>query len=184
MKKAKNKVKRLVKGKVKFKLQPVPLSEQQIQEFVVYYNERKSFPGSKIPCNVTGKLTTCIGPWMAKKIKEFGSAEKLLRNYKCRGAVKTQKLVNKPVRKSKRKIKILELKDEQKNWDIPKMNLTPPSPATDTELKEITKTACLRPDIFLDNERFCDGCEFYSVCTNAMKCLLGWTKSKRKAKTK
>jgi hypothetical protein len=47
------------------------------------------------------KLTTCVGPWRAKKIAEYGSLENLLRNYKCRG-------VNKKLRQEK-------LKESMKN---------------------------------------------------------------------
>lgn len=170
--------KRLVKGKVKaIKIQAKPLTEEQIHEFVKYYNKNGSFPGSKIPCNVTGKLTTCLGPWMKKKIKEFGSVEQLLRNYKCRGALKTERQIIKPV--SKRKIKTKILKDEQQNWSIPKMEFAPPRALTVVELAQTTQTQCLRPDIFLSNGRHCDGCEFYEMCTNDLKILPSYMKKKK-----
>lgn len=153
------------------KIAAKPLTEQQIQEFVKHYNKFKSFPGSKIPCNVTGKLTTCVGPWMVKKIKEFGGAENLLRNYKCRGAIKASKQIIKPVSNKKRRIKIKDLKDEQKNWDIPKVSQESSRPISDIELSEASSTTCFRPDVFLDNDRHCDGCEFFDVCTNSMKNL-------------
>lgn len=150
------------------KLQAIPLTEQQIQEFVKYYNKHKSFPGSKIPCSVTGKLTTCIGPWMVKKIKQYGSAEGLLRNYKCRGALKNEREATKVVKK-KRKQKTQILKDEQKNWVIPKMTFVPPRPLTNSEITQTTETQCLRPDIFLSNDRHCDGCSLYNLCSNSLK---------------
>lgn len=175
---------RLVKGKTKaIKIQAKPLTEDQIKEFVKYYNKNKSFPGSKIPCIVTGKLTTCIGPWMIKKIKEFGSAENLLRSYKCRGALKTERKVSKPVStKTKRKDKIKELKlqDEEKNWNIPKMNLTPPRPMTGPEITQTTETQCMRPDIFLSNGRHCEGCTYFEICVNKLKCLSPWSKENKK----
>ncbi len=173
---------RLVKGKVKsIKIQSKPLSEDQIQEFVNYYNKNGSFPGSKIPCNVTGKLTTCLGPWMKKKIKEFGSAEQLLRSYKCRGALKAERQIIKPVVKNKRKQKTKELKDEQQNWSIPKIEFTPPRALTAAEITQTTASQCLRPDIFLTNGRHCDGCEFYEVCSNDLKVLPSYTKKKTKS---
>ena len=179
---------RLVKGKTKTnKLQAKPLSEDQIKEFVMFYKKNKSFPGSKIPCNVTGKLTTCIGPWMVKKIKEFGGAENLLRKYKCRGALKTERNVSKPVtKKSKRKAKIqeLDLQDEKKNWNIPKMNFNPPSPMTAAQITQTTETQCLRPDIFLNNGRHCEGCHYFNICVNRLKCMSPWTKENKKANIK
>jgi hypothetical protein len=163
------------------KIEARPLSEAQIQEFVKHYKKFKVFPGSKIPCNVTGKLTTCVGPWMTKKIKEFGGPEELLRNYKCRGAIKAAKTVVKPITaKAKRRAKLKSLKDDKKEWDIPKMNSTPPLPLNNEELSDLTSSTCLRPDIFLDNDRYCDGCEFFNICTNKSKGLIKTTKKSKK----
>lgn len=166
----KTKKKRAAKGKG-FKIEAKPLTEEQIKYFISFYKEHKSFPGSKIPCNETGKLTTCVGPWMVKKIKEFGSAEALLRGYKCRGALKVQKI--KPISKrAQKRQKNKELKDENKNWDIPTIDLNAaPRPLSQTDLAETTKDTCLRPDLYLNNDRACDGCEFFEVCTNSLKCL-------------
>lgn len=177
------KVAKRKKGKgVKFaKIEAKPLTEQQIQEFVKHYNEHGSFPGSKIPCNMTGKLTTCVGPWMVKKIKEFGGAENLLRKYKCRGALKQKREALKPVKKNTKRRQILkDLKDDQKNWDLPKMTMEPPKPMNPAELSEITKKVCLRPDIFLNNDRHCDGCEFFELCSNNSKCLKPVSKKRNK----
>lgn len=156
------------------KIEAKPLTEEQIQVFLKHYKEHSSFPGSKIPCNMTGKLTTCVGPWMIKKIKEFGGAENLLRKYKCRGALKQKREALKPVsskKNSKRRQVLKELKNEQKDWDLPKMSMEGSKPLSDAELSDATKGACMRPDIFLDNDRYCDGCEFFEVCTNVNKGL-------------
>lgn len=171
------------KGKApKFaKIEPKPLTEEQIQLFLKHYNEHGTFPGSKIPCNMTGKLTTCVGPWMAKKIKEFGGAENLLRKYKCRGALKQRREALKPTKKNVKRRQVLkELKTEQKEWNLPKMVMDVPKPLTDNELREVTNSTCLRPDIFLNNDRYCDGCEFFEVCTNRNKELKPTTKKKSK----
>ena len=166
--KLKNSKKKAAKGKG-FKIKAMPLTEEQITLFVSHYKQYKSFPGSKIPCSVTGKLTTCVGPWMLKKIKEFGSAESLLRNYKCRGALKDQRIKSKP-QKVKRKTKIKELVEkEHGRYDIPSMNSfakpTPYDPAKESETK------CLRPDIFLSNDRHCDGCHHFKICRNSHRTL-------------
>jgi hypothetical protein len=176
--------KRLVKQKIKsIKIQATPLNEDQIQMFVTHYNKHKAFPGSKIPCNATGKLTTCVGPWMVKKIKEFGSPENLLRNYKCREALKSERQIIKPVStKTKRKSKTKELKDEQKNWDIPKVSFAAPRPLTKVELTQTTESQCLRPDIFISNGRHCEGCEFYDLCVNSLKTLPSWNKPTKSKK--
>jgi hypothetical protein len=170
------------KGKApKFvKIEAKPLTETQIQEFLKHYNVYGSFPGSKIPCNMTGKLTTCVGPWMIKKIKEYGSAENLLRNYKCRGALKQKREALKPVKKNVKRRKVLqEMKNDKKEWDLPKMNLDGPKSLNESELSGLTKDTCLRPDIFLNNDRFCNGCEFFDVCTNSNKGLKPTPKKKK-----
>ena len=172
------------KQKIKaVKIEAKPLTEQQIQVFVKHYNEHGSFPGSKIPCNMTGKLTTCVGPWMTKKIKEFGGAENLLRLYKCRGALKQKRDALKPS-SSKKNVKrrqiVKDLKTEQKDWDLPKMSLEAPKPLTDAELSDVTKGTCMRPDIFLNNDRYCNGCDFFEVCTNVNRALKPVPKKKIK----
>ena len=180
--------KRLVKiknQKIKAtKIQAKPLTDKQIQEFVSFYEKRGSFPGSKIPCVVTGKLTTCVGPWLKKKIKEFGGAERLLKNYKCRGALKAERQIIKPVTKrTKRKNKLDIIRDEQKNWDLPKINFDPPRVLSSSEIAQTTSSQCLRPDVFLNNGRHCEGCEHYELCTNRLKTLPLWDKKTKKQKT-
>jgi hypothetical protein len=152
-----------------FKIKAEPLSEEQIKIFVFHHKQFNTFPGSKIPCTATGKLTTCVGPWMRKKIKEFGSAELFLRNYKCRGAIKDQRIKSLP-QKIKRTRKIKEsIQKEQGRYNIPSMDSfvkpTPYNPAKESE------TNCLRPDIFLSNDRHCDGCHHFKICCNRLKTL-------------
>jgi hypothetical protein len=161
------------KKKTALRIEARPLTEEQIQYFIEFYKERKAFPGSKIPCTVTGKLTTCVGPWLVKKIKEFGSAEALLRNYVCREALKEKRVSLKPVSARKeRKQKLDKLKTEdKKEWDIPKMNAIGSRPINNVDVSDITKDTCLMPDLFLDNERFCDGCRYFEDCTNKNKAL-------------
>ena len=160
--------KKTAKGKG-FKIKPNPLTEDQIKLFVDHYKKFKRFPGSKIPCTVTGKLTTCVGPWMNKKIKEFGSAENLLRNYVCRGAIKDKRIKSLPPKtKRTRKLKELVAKEEGR-YDIPSMDSfvkpTPYNPAKESE------SICLRPDIYLSNDRHCDGCHHFKICRNSHRTL-------------
>jgi hypothetical protein len=147
------------------------LSEEQIKAFIEHYNKKGSFPGNKIVCTATGKLTTCVGPWKLKKIKEFGSAEALLRNYKCRGVNKTLrqekiKAISSP--KKGRKVK----EKEEISYDIPKMTFKQREPLAGADLTEMTTKICMRPDVFLDNNRACNGCPNYELCANANKCLI------------
>lgn len=171
-----------------FKLQARPLTEAEIKMFLEHYKEHGSFPGSKIPCNITGKLTTCVGPWMRKKVAEFGSAENLLRKYISRGAIKVHKEAQKPVSKRKSTKKVLKaMKVDEKVWDLPKIDMdSVPLPLSNLEIAELTASTCLRPDIHLDNDYACNGCEFYEVCSSRKKCInkklgLGMTRKLKRA---
>ncbi len=153
-----------------FKIKPIPLNEDQIKMFVEHFKKFKRFPGSKIPCTVTGKLTTCVGPWMIKKIKQFGSAETLLRNYVCRGVIKDQRVKSLPPKVKKRRSKIKDLvPKEQDRYDIPTMDsFVKPSPY---DAAKESESICLRPDIFLSNDRHCDGCHHFKICRNSHRTL-------------
>jgi hypothetical protein len=152
-----------------FKIKPIPLTEDQIKLFVDHYKKFKRFPGSKIPCTVTGKLTTCVGPWMNKKIKQFGSAENLLRNYVCRGVLKDKRIKSLPPKtKRTRKLKELVAK-EQDRYDIPTMDsFVKPRPY---DAARESESICLRPDIYLSNDRHCDGCHHFKICRNSHRTL-------------
>lgn len=141
------------------------LTEDQIKAFLEHFNKTGSFPGNKIPCSKSGKLTTCVGPWKLKKIKEFGSAENLLRTYTCRG-------VNKKVKEVKIKgIPKAKKEKEEKTYTIPVLKGHVPSALQGQDFIDNTKVACQRPDIFLNNGRHCLDCKFYEACQNANKCL-------------
>lgn len=155
------------------KIEAKPLTDEQITQFVVFYNKHKKFPSSKIPCNITGRLTTCAGEWLVKKVKEYGSAENLLRKYVSRGALKAKKDALKPVSKKKKSRKILnEMKVGEKTWDLPKIDLhSTPKPLSPSEITEFTKDCCFRPDIYLNNDGHCEGCKYLELCSCSKKCL-------------
>lgn len=174
--KTKQKVKKVRKEKkssksASFKILPKPLTEQQIKEFVAHYKEYGNFPGLKIPCSITGKLTTCVGPWMVKKIKEFGSPENLLRNYKCRGAMKEERDAVKPIKIRRPRMSKNKPPKPEVEYTVPKFVEYHPVPITFDDVKIITKTQCMRPDLFLNNKRNCEGCPYYEVCELHLKCL-------------
>lgn len=145
------------------------LSEEQIKVFVDKFNKDGNFPGHKIPCIVTGKLTTAVGPWLRKKVKEFGGVESLLRNYKCRGALKGDKPSKKakPIGSKKGRPK----KDKITVKDIPAMPTGTKRPQTPEEFTEASRRICHRPDIYLDNGRHCLDCMHFGLCENELKCL-------------
>jgi len=104
---------------------------------------------------------------MKKKIEEYGGPEKLLRKYRCRGALKKAKQIIKGAEPRKNKIKS---KDEEGNYIIPPLPQGTQRPITKAEMTDWSKSVCMRPDIFLNNGRHCDGCMHFDICVNAIKC--------------
>jgi len=144
----------------------IQFSDEQIKAIVTHFNTKGSIPGNKIVCTATGKLTTCVGPWRTKKIKEYGSLENLLRTYKCRG-------VNKALRAEKVKAigtKAKKVKEkEEVIYEIPQMKITERKPLQGQDLIDSLKTACARPDIYLNDNRSCNNCGFCDICLNSLK---------------
>lgn len=150
-----------------------PLNDEEIKAFVAHYEKNGNFPGHKIPCTVTGKLSVCVGPWLRKKVKEFGSAEAFLRSYKSRGALKSERVAvfgSQKIKKiGKRAVKRAE--KEKRLKEIPVMPTGTKRPQTNEEFTEASHRECARPDIFLDNGRHCLDCPHYAICENELKCL-------------
>lgn len=145
-----------------------PLNEKQIQFFISHYNKNGNLPGHAITCSVTGKLSVCVGPWLKKKVKQFGSIETFLRGYKCREALKAEKVNIFVVKKKSRQKKS---KKEHNIIVVPKMPTGTRRPESDEEFRETSKMVCARPDIYLNNGRHCLDCPFYAICENSLKTL-------------
>ena len=150
------------------------LTERQIKAFVAQYKERGNFPGHKMPCTISGRLTTAVGPWLRKKVAEFKGVENLLRNYKCRGATKKIKPIKEKKVRRFRKTKDTT-QDENKRYDVPIYNPNPIKVVLGGDrLIEDTKTTCQKPNLYLDNGKNCNGCGYYDICLLGLKCLPKW----------
>lgn len=141
-----------------------PLTEEQIAQFLEFYKIHNTIPGNKLPCNVTRKLTTCVGPWKDKKIKEYGGLENLLRNYKRKEA-------------SPKKQAVQHKEQSEVVWEVPVFRLKVPVPMTKEQLAQDSKSICLRPDIFLNNGRHCEGCVYAKICLNSRKKFPAYAKA-------
>jgi hypothetical protein len=76
------------------------------------------------------------------------------------------------VKKKYRKLK--QLSEFVENYRVPqkqrgnkKDNLL----STSDGIASVTTNACIRPDIFLDNDRYCDGCPYLEDCQCNLKRL-------------
>jgi hypothetical protein len=75
------------------------------------------------------------------------------------------------MKKKKRQLK--QLKEFAKNYQMPLMkNASRSNLLSDKDgIKLVTENACIRPDIFLDNGRYCDGCPYWDGCECKIKRL-------------
>ena len=49
-------------------------------------------------------------------------------------------------------------------YTVPRFVEYHPVPITMDDVKEITESQCMRPDLFLNNKRNCEGCMYYGFC--------------------
>ena len=162
-------------------------------EWVTKYNETKKLPSNKIPCQTPGcKVeTTCFGSNLEGRLaKVQGNVKLFLESFKCRQCRKTDKPVklkkaakaNKPkkTRKTEKSVHVEKLKEHVKSFQIDpnaqpiRYNFNNPH-----DVEELTKNTCQRPDIFLNNDRACDGCVLYDNCACTSKQLLAHTGRKK-----
>lgn len=75
--------------------------------------------------------------------------------------------------------KLKQLSEFAKNYKTPENEKTKNNLlSTENGISSVTSGACIRPDIFLDNDRNCDDCPYYDNCQCAIKKLS--TTKKRK----
>jgi len=76
------------------------------------------------------------------------------------------------VKKKYRKLK--QLNEFVENYQItqkPKKNKKSNLLSTKEGIASVTKSACIRPDIFLNNDRYCDGCPYHEHCLSRIRRL-------------
>jgi hypothetical protein len=127
----------------------------------------------KIICNHCEASITMFGSNLENRIKKFGTLWSLLDEFKCRkctSASRPKKIVIK-AKKISKKEKALE-----KTVDIPKMKFSIPRNVLLSDAPDIIESvskngSCIRPDIYLNNDRSCDGCSLFNNCLASIKNL-------------
>lgn len=77
----------------------------------------------------------------------------------------------------KKNRKIGQLKEFAKNYQVTSKNSEKINLLKNKEgIALVTENACIRPDIFLDNDRYCDECPYLDSCACKIKRV---TKRKR-----
>lgn len=165
-----------------------------IEEWAQQYIKLNKLPKQKIPCSVEGCTveTTCFSTNLRQRtIAHQEGIRGVLRDFKCRGcrskangfsekpklqrvakAVKKTAVTKKSVRDSR----VETLKEHARACTVD-VNAQPVRYNFDDpeQVRQLTEGACQRPDIYLNNDRACDGCVLYEHCACAAKQLLSDT---------
>jgi hypothetical protein len=137
------------------------------------YKKNGHLLNKKIQCNKCSIDITCFGTNLDSKISKYGGIEILLDTFKCRKCVsasKPKKIVIKATKVSKKE------KIAEKTVDIPKMTFSIKRDVLLSEAPDLIESvskngSCIRPDIYLNNDRSCDGCSLYTSCLASIKNL-------------
>jgi len=135
------------------------------------YKNNGHLLNKKIVCTNCTVHITCFGTNLDGKISKYGGIETLLDTFKCRKCVsasKPKKIVVKVKKVSKKET------EKEKTYDIPKMIFKEKRNVLLSEAPDLIRSvsgngSCIRPDIYLDNDRHCDGCSLYSSCLASIK---------------
>lgn len=154
------------------------LTDSVIKEWSEEYKTTNSLPSKKVPCTSCEAEVTMFSVNLHNRVSKFGGIENLLTTFKCRSCSTSPKPTVVKVIKKK-------MEKEVKQEDI-KTHIYIPKPPTVINLLEnpeeaakLTYTECMRPDIFLDNNRSCDFCSLINICSCPIKCHSSDVREKR-----
>jgi hypothetical protein len=158
-----------------------------IPGWVKYYEENKKLPHNAITCKECRRTATSMfGSNLKNTLPKFSNdIEALLKGFVCRPC-RTIKSANekakmpKPEKLAKVSKEVVpmtweEMEDykEEIRKNIPKIDLTrkptPITPDSKEQVQHMTATACVRPDIHLNNGRYCNGCPWIKHCICKLK---------------
>lgn len=166
-----------------------------IEDWAKQYDVNGKLPETMIPCSTEGcdtKTTCCSTNLKSKVAATEGGVRALLSDFKCRSCRGKTKVVTMPVSTSgesvpvrKRAAKKTVTKAAQKLSRVEELNAHARAATVNVNavplrinfedaeaVRQLTDGACQRPDIYLDNDRACDGCSLYELCACAAKQLL------------
>ena len=164
-----------------------------IEEWAQKYINLNKLPKQKIPCSTEGCTveTTCFSTNLRHRtIAHQEGIRGVLRDFKCRGCrsvsngfsdkpklQRVAKAVKKTTtKKAAKESRVEALKEAARSFPVDvnaapvRYNFNDPE-----SVKQLTEGTCQRPDIYLNNDRACDGCALYEHCACASKQLLAST---------
>jgi hypothetical protein len=157
-----------------------------INGWVKYYNKNKTIPSDGITCKDCKQDITCNQLQLKRLLVKFeNDIEKLLVNFTCKKCIRFKKEeirlqekelhVKKPIEKKVLTWEEIEDRKEEIRKSIPVLKyekIEPITPNNKNGVEDITKSSCIRPDIYLNNYKFCDGCPWSKYCVCDLKRFL------------
>ena len=164
-----------------------------IEDWAQKYINLNKLPKQKIPCSTEGCTveTTCFSTNLKNRVIAHQEGVRgVLRDFKCRGCrsvangvsdkpklARVAKAVKKTTTKKEVKdTRVEALKEAARSFVVDPNRVSVKYNFNDAEsVKQLTDGTCQRPDIYLNNDRACDGCALYEHCACASKQLLAST---------
>lgn len=114
-------------------------------------------------CSVTGKTSKFFGEYLEKKIKQYGTLENFQKHYVCREGRRLKKQPTLEFNSPGREVNIQVSKPS--SYEV----TTARTPANFEEwVGEFTSGpnggVCIRPDIYLDGNGYCNECPNHKYC--------------------
>lgn len=148
-----------------------------LEKWLDFYKENQKLPYNQVLCCECKTFYASLkGAGMRHALKNSGNnIEVLLKSTRCKDCkCLTKKQEPKRVAKKIKTQEEREQEIEQIRRDMPKINLD--APRTIIDLKKnpdlcavLTHSSCIRPDIYLDNDRSCDYCSINEYCACPIK---------------
>jgi hypothetical protein len=151
---------------------------QNINLWLDYYKEHKKLPYSEIICGSCKSYPAKLkGAGMRHALKAAGgNIEVMLKSTMCKDCkvLSAPKKEKKPVVKRIKTQEEIEEEIDKIRREMPKIDLNKPRITIDLNkdkkaCAEFTRNMCMRPDIYLDNDRTCDYCSINDCCSCAIK---------------
>jgi hypothetical protein len=165
---------------------------KNLKDWVSFYKEHERLPSTKILCSsCKKKATSMFGDNLKRTLPKFGSIEGLLTKFECSDCRKAKAPVKEVKVKVPKRSKVesedspvkgnsakeyLTVEEMEDRKEKVRASLPPFNPdakpirynlKSEEEVVELTKSACQRPDIYLDAG--CPNCPMYQYCACALK---------------
>jgi hypothetical protein len=159
---------------------------ESFDSWINFYNEKGKLPfGEIVCCECKTFYAKLKGAGMRHAMKNAGGdISVMLKSTMCKEckSIKVEKVPKRIPKKIKTREEI-EDEIEQIRRDMPKIDLNAPRNIIDLKKDKkmceiLTESTCMRPDIYLDNDRTCDYCSINEYC----RCRLKKFSNKRKLK--